>query len=302
MTMTTLRMTPRATAGDATADSEVGTDPMGCDAQTAPLCSFDCGGDAFESPDCIANEWICPPDTTPIDDCPPGSCFGAPLPGEVCDGGWQCRPWETGALDSCPAGDFLCADCNGFDEPYDTGECVCTCDAGTVSCESAGDPCEVESSSDLDGVRLELSGDRCRWAIDEVAAGIEIPFALVAETAVTAVPIGQDAGGCGGPFGLELLYTFIDIRGSDDRYCLCDTGLCAGTETPVDVSEGRSEATIEWSGRNWGGPSDTGNPMGEPFPPGRYTVSVSARGYTLDAAGVQVPYELRSSMQIELTE
>ena len=35
---------------------------------------------------------------------------------------------------------------------------------------------------------------------------------------------------------------------------------------------------FEWDGVHWTGPSDWGNPPGPPFPPGKYTLEVSAIG------------------------
>ena len=35
---------------------------------------------------------------------------------------------------------------------------------------------------------------------------------------------------------------------------------------------------IPWDGRNWYGPSDTGNREGAAFPPGTYTIALSATG------------------------
>ena len=42
-----------------------------------------------------------------------------------------------------------------------------------------------------------------------------------------------------------------------------------------------------WDGRNWYGPSDTGNPKGPAFPAGSYVLELSAQG-THAGAGFEV--------------
>ncbi len=270
-----------------------------------PMCTFGCGGDFFEVPECVGGGWVCPPDTIPMDECPPGSCFGLPLPGEVCDEGWQCRPWRTGALDDCPDNAFLCAECGEFDSPFDTGACTCTCDEGYVSCEAAPDPCPIGGSSSLRGVSVEFMLDRCVFTLDEVAAGVTLDYAIVVEERldeVSATP--QDAGYCGRPEASGFI-PFAVIEGGDERWCICDTGLCAGTPVPpATIEPGRYAGRIDWDGRNWFGPSDFGNPPGAPFPPGDYTVSVRLVGENGDdtPGGEVTPYEVVGETSIRLVE
>ena len=46
----------------------------------------------------------------------------------------------------------------------------------------------------------------------------------------------------------------------------------------MTLPAGQASGEFTWTGRSWWGPSDTGNPMGAPFPPGSYTLEVSAVG------------------------
>ena len=304
--------------GDDVSTADVGTDTdprdvctSGCEDVTAdvasgctgsgPMCTHACGGDWFEAPECVDDEWVCPEDTIPMGDCPPGTCFGAPLPGETCSNGWMCEPWETGALATCPASEFLCADCRGFEEAYDTGACTCSCDNGTVSCVPNETDCVVESSSNLDGVTIEFSDARCSWALDEVAGGVELGYTITIENDVPGVIASpQDAGGCGQP-GASGLIAFHRVFGGDESWCICDEGLCMGNDDVVTLPAGTYEGSFTWNGVNWGGPSDTGNPEGDPFPAGSYVVSVSATGVVTGGA-LEMPFAVGSTLQITLTE
>jgi hypothetical protein len=71
----------------------------------------------------------------------------------------------------------------------------------------------------------------------------------------------------------------------------------------VRLAAGRYAGTFEWTGKNWQGPSDTRNPMGEPFPPGRYSFEVRAGGTypgSKDCGGCRVPFEIRAAVEFEL--
>ena len=71
----------------------------------------------------------------------------------------------------------------------------------------------------------------------------------------------------------------------------------------MTLRAGRYEGSFEWTGRNWYGPSDTGNPMGAPFPPGTYTLEIRAEGlYRLeeDCATCPAPYDVRATVEFDL--
>jgi hypothetical protein len=90
-------------------------------------------------------------------------------------------------------------------------------------------------------------------------------------------PAQSDAGRCQQPDDAGLIVSF-DISGGSQRYCLCDTGLCATQSLTATTVLGDYVRTISWDGRNWQGPSDTGNPEGAPFPVGSYTLTLTASG------------------------
>lgn len=136
-------------------------------------------------------------------------------------------------------------------------------------------------SSTLPGVRIEfLATAECVFTLSRAAAGISIPYQVVVDEDVPNVkPAPQDAGHCGKPAWADGLILFEVLEGQGQKYCLCDEGLCAPSEpAAVTLKKGVYPFAFEWDGRNWEGPSDTGNPEGAPFPSGHYTLVVSARG------------------------
>jgi hypothetical protein len=148
---------------------------------------------------------------------------------------------------------------------------------GGTGGSGAGAPCQTGGASTLPGVSFEFTTSDCTYTVAEAAAGINIEHAIVAAADVSGVyPTRQ--GGCDevGPHGL---LPFAKLAGGAQSYCLCDEGLCGGAPPdPYTVPQGTHPLTFEWDGVNWTGPSDFGNPKGEPFPPGDYTLTVSAIG------------------------
>jgi hypothetical protein len=109
------------------------------------------------------------------------------------------------------------------------------------------------------------------------------------------VTLPQDVGGASlpGECGLVL---FEELTGGSEHYCLCDSGLGSGEKRIVDLVAGTYRSAFKWTGRNWYGPSDTGVPMGAPFPVGSYTLRVSAVGSYLGA-----DYTISATFPIWLT-
>ena len=112
-----------------------------------------------------------------------------------------------------------------------------------------------------------------------------------------------DAGGCARPDDAGLIVSYR-ISGAAQSYCLCDTGFCA-PQTPVTTTVVGSHARqIPWDGRNWSGPSDTNNEQGAAFPPGTYTITLTATGTRqtadagLDAGGT---FAVTASRSITIT-
>jgi len=138
--------------------------------------------------------------------------------------------------------------------------------------------CNGAASSDLPGVSLDFPDDRCSYSLSEVAAGITIKYqVVVAQTLGGLFPAADDWGHCDGPATSGLIVGF-ELSGNTQRYCLCDVGYCPSQNYATTATAGTYPVTIAWDGRNWYGPSDTSNPKGAAFPPGAYTLTLTARG------------------------
>jgi hypothetical protein len=162
--------------------------------------------------------------------------------------------------------------------------------------------CMPGSYSILPGVSIKFTGTVCSWLLSEALAGIEIPYELVVEADVPFVkPKPQDAGGCDKP-GDSGLILFEELKGGQSHYCVCDTGLCqAPSDTSVTIKKGTYPGKFAWDGLNWEGPSDTGNPKGKPFPEGKYTLTVSAKGQAkLYGGTVYQDFEVSGTWPVEL--
>jgi hypothetical protein len=135
----------------------------------------------------------------------------------------------------------------------------------------------------------------CIFTLAEAALGISIEYELVLENEVPdVVPHSQQS--CPGPPGASQLYLFERLSGGNESYCICDNGLCpAPPDTPITLHPGTYPGVFEWDGKNWNGPSDTGNPKGPPFPPGEYTLDVSTTGLVAGQA-----FEVRGTLNVKL--
>jgi hypothetical protein len=149
--------------------------------------------------------------------------------------------------------------------------------------------CRQGGSSTLDGVEISFPPQRCTYTLAEARAGITFRYQVLIGTAVDGiVSQPQDGGGCGVPSNSGL-FIFEQLSGNGQSYCLCDTGLCMPPPTvPINLLPSSYDGDFHWTGLNWFGPSDTGNPPGPPFPPGTYTLEVSTRGFNSDATRYDV--------------
>lgn len=157
----------------------------------------------------------------------------------------------------------------------------------------ASSPCSVERvTGSVSGVTISIRSDRCRYAVGESAK-----FTYEVTTDATLQPIvitaSQGCGSCRAYGDDPLAFTSYSIGGSSadakpQHYCVCDTGCCAPDQAQtIKVTPATKRAVIEWSGRNWYGPADTGDVEGAFFPPGSYGVHVSFGAMT-----VTLPFDI----------
>ena len=140
-----------------------------------------------------------------------------------------------------------------------------------------GGSCNGATSSNLPGVQLVFPDQRCSYTKAEVAAGIDIAYHEVITAAVANLGPTSDAGNCARPDDAGLIVSYR-IAGAGQSYCLCDTGLCGPQTSATTTVVGTHARQIPWDGRNWYGPSDTNNQEGAAFPPGTYTITLTATG------------------------
>jgi hypothetical protein len=159
-------------------------------------------------------------------------------------------------------------------------------------------PCGVEGiTGTIPGVTLTIRSSSCVYPY-----GTPATFTFEVTTAANVPPITlPNTSGCSlcALFSPDpLSFTSYTIGGTSagavpQRYCECDVGCCAPTHgETIDVDVTTKSTDFDWSGRTWNGPSDTGNPMGDFFLPGRYDVHLTFGGF--DAGNVQavLPIEI----------
>jgi hypothetical protein len=144
--------------------------------------------------------------------------------------------------------------------------------------QAHGGPCEA--SAEGEGVKITIRSASCDY--DRGAhATFEYEITTTDALAPITVAAGTSCGSCRKYSTQIAPWASWRIGGTSKDgtgvvYCLCDTGCCApDTGGTYDVAPATFEDTIEWSGRSWAGPSDTGEKEGAFFPPGRYDVEVS---------------------------
>jgi hypothetical protein len=156
-----------------------------------------------------------------------------------------------------------------------------------------GARCAFTTRSTLPGVRLRFPPQPCSFDVDRVRRA-ELRWEIVVEAAPGEL-VHTSTRACP-PSGAGGFIAEAVVRGGDQRYCLCDTGLCPPGRRVSAPGPGVYPGSLAWDGRAWEGPSDFGNPKGAPFPPGRHTLEVVARG-TRDGA----PWEVAGTLEITLT-
>jgi hypothetical protein len=203
---------------------------------------------------------------------------GVPNQGDACSlppSGGNCRAlipryYHDPASGSCER--FVWGGCGGNANNFETlAACEDACDVSPRA-----EPCSIEATDpSLPGVRVRIESERCR-----VQSGYAQEFHYTVEVdqpiAYTAPDSGGACGRCGGYTDDPLSLVSYAIEGDPSHFCLCDVGCCPPT-TAVEqtLRTGSFEDVIEWPGWEWNGPSDTNQPLGEPFTPGAYEVVVT---------------------------
>ena len=222
-------------------------------------------------------------------------------PGPACEDAADAN--DDGALNVSDPISLLGSLFLGTGDPPFPGSDVAGFDGTPVDPFKCGDsplpPPEPSATSNLPGVSLDLSGNPPVLTLAQAERGVTFLYRARIESplpAVTSMPL--DAGGCDQPdaSGLSIFETIT----GDHTYCLCDTGRCGRGNSTVDLVPGVHEASFEWDGREWFGPSDTQNPKGDPFPPGTYEVRVTASGTYRDDGGAEVPWEAVARVGLHL--
>ena len=138
--------------------------------------------------------------------------------------------------------------------------------------------CDFEVASTLPGVSFDLSGNDCVFTLSKLAAGVTFHYKVDVDKDLDLVLTSPlDAGWCDEP-GPSGLRTLEKIHGNDQAYCVCDVGYCGKEPGFEKLAAGKTEHSFDWDGKNWNGPTETGTPKGDPFPPGDYVAVVRAEG------------------------
>ncbi len=149
-------------------------------------------------------------------------------------------------------------------------------------------------------IRVEFDKPSYRFSQAQAASGVEIGYTITVTRDTPGLhPRTQKSASSPDANGLLPM---AGIQGNGQRYWVWDFGL--GAAQPVrfrTIPKGTTHHTLVWDGRNWQGPSDTNQPKGPPFPPGRYTVLVRMVGVRKTEDG-QEPYEIKQTAELVLTE
>jgi hypothetical protein len=159
-------------------------------------------------------------------------------------------------------------------------------------------------ASDLPGVSLEVVSTDCTFTLAEAAAGIVIDYRLEIEQTLEGVATAEyGSANCVFEVPEEGLLISEILEGDGQYYCVCDVGLCPPFElVPRTLAAGSFPLAFSWDGRNWTGPSDYGQPKGDPFPAGVYTLELRGIGeYDEPGSGTRA-FEVMTTVDITLVE
>lgn len=127
----------------------------------------------------------------------------------------------------------------------------------------------------------------------ELSAGVELTYAIEIKEELSGIETQSLVSYTQDPSSPQDLLPLASVVGGGQSYCPADFGR--GMRKPPEartVPTGRETYSLRWSGRNWGGPSCTGEEPKDPFPPGTYAFTVRLSG-TLGE-----PYQVEASVPL----
>lgn len=164
--------------------------------------------------------------------------------------------------------------------------------------------CAPTYTGSIPGATLDLSKTPCAFSISAAKGVFNLGYKLNIATS-EKLSVGGNLGGCPPQEGSIHggIATFEQVEGGkSQKWCVCDTGLCAPTQPPFTASTpGSYDVPFAWDGNNWYGPSDTNNKPGPAFPPGSYTFSVTVSGDHQKADGSTETFSAVAKLPITLT-
>jgi hypothetical protein len=134
----------------------------------------------------------------------------------------------------------------------------------------------------------------------EAAKGVTFDYRIIVQKELPGmIPKIQSYDGFPSP---NNLIPFPKLHGNGQLYgAFHDGGGRPLPRKPQTIQKGVYKYTFEWDGKNWTGPSDTNLPKGEPFPPGKYTLTVSMVGEKQTPQGLKV-YRVAEDVTVILKE
>jgi hypothetical protein len=166
----------------------------------------------------------------------------------------------------------------------------------------------VGSKSDLPGVTLAITSDRCSFSQKELREGVRFDYEVIVQHEMAGVlPLPQDLTGCQKP-GKSGLITFRVIRGDDQVFCpQCDLGPCltASKKEETILHSGRYRETLLWNGQTFTGDAEGMSTVPKrEFPPGWYLLSIRAIGHRRSSLRGEalVPFTITLDYRVNVTD
>jgi hypothetical protein len=149
-----------------------------------------------------------------------------------------------------------------------------------------------------DSISLWAPPGGYRWSVDELAAGIVVPWEIrVAKDfsdVVTYSTRGEDV--------YAGLKAHAEIFGNEQSYGLNDFGHPGPPRYKgQSLKEGVYQGELPWDGKNWNGPSDYDAPKGDAFPPGNYQLRLTLIGM-VDTGHGRRPFLIQRVVPVMVTE